>query len=111
MRNDAQWRSGRDCTPGEDAAETGERHRRHKGLPERRFRARPETLHPGGSGQFACQLLAKVNVFIVNNLAAFSFRLFSPRVQSVANCRTEPQPADERGGAYLTIHKGSSRTH
>jgi hypothetical protein len=103
MQNDAHWRRGRGCTPGEDASETGQRHHCHERLPARRFRARPETLHPGGCGQFTCQPSAKVNLFIVNNLAALPFQLFSPQVQSVANCQREPQPADEREGAHVAI--------
>src|ERR1700675_4732231 len=101
MRNDAQWRRGRDCTPSEEAIECSQGHDHRERSPARRFRARPETLHPGWHGQFACQPKRKLKVFTVNNLAVLPFQLSSPRVQSVANCRTEAQPANERRGARL----------
>ncbi len=99
MRNDAKRRRGRDRTPSQDAIERGQGHDRREHSPARRFRARPETLHPGWHGQFVCQPKRKINVFTVNNLAVFPSDFLHFRVQSVANCRTEPQVPEEYGGA------------
>src|ERR1700686_217726 len=105
MRNDAKRRGGRDRTPGKGATECGRGHERCEHSPARRVRARPETLHPGWHGQFACQPKRKLNAFTVNNLAAFPFGLPSPRVQSVANCRTQPYPGSEGRSAWLVLNE------